>query len=102
MKRNMDDYVSKNSLQIARETSDKWEKKYYAEHQRIVDLALAHLPEVTASNEDDLPGIGKTIKQPQLVCNAKNCAYFWPCPMYLWATGSEPFTVQIERKAVKP
>ena len=86
-----------------RRESERWKGQYYAEHQRIVDLALDHSPKLDASNEDGLPGLGRSIsyssdKQPQFSCNGKGCAYLWPCPTYLWATGSVPFVVRIEPK----
>lgn len=86
------------------EQAKRWQDRYEAVHQRIVDLALEHVPKLRASNEDDLPGLGKTISlfqdhQPNFVCSAKGCAYFWPCPTYQWATGSERFELKVESKA---
>ena len=84
------------------EEAKRWEEKYYAERQRIVDLAREHLPEVRYINEDSLPGFGKAYavfdQQPEMVCKAKGCSEFWPCSTYLWATGSKDFTVRIEKE----
>lgn len=96
----------RNMLLHASDRADKWAKRYDAEHKRIVDLALEHSPKLDAEHEDHLPGFGKTIslfddKQPEFTCNGKHCHYFWPCPTYLWATGSEPFNLVIERKEVQ-
>lgn len=96
----------RGSLNRINESAERWKGRYYAEHQRIVDLALEHSPKLRAFNEDDLPGLGKTISlsddhQIEMSCTAMNCPYGWPCPTYLWATGSVPFKVSIAAKEVK-
>lgn len=85
--------------EIARKDADEWQAKYEAEHQRIIALANEHMPKLNPWNEDELPGVNKpgqvfAREEPRFSC--VKCPHYWPCPTYLWATGSEKFRLRIE------
>lgn len=100
----------KQAIVRLREERDKEREQTRVAQGRIKDLALAHTPELYLVYEaDSLPVVREgeptqlgsmfTRNGLELKCGAKNCAFMWPCPSYLWATETEPFTVAVIPKS---
>lgn len=77
---------------------------------RINELALAHTPKfyllygaesLPVVRDNKATHIGSVFDKSalEMKCSAKNCPYMWPCPTYLWATESEPFTLAVIPKS---
>jgi hypothetical protein len=97
--------MSDNIVRLRAER-DKAREETQSVHGRINELALAHEPvlwlvhgagSLPVMRESGPTQVGSvfTCERLELKCKAKNCGYMWPCPTYLWATESEPFTLAV-------